>query len=113
MIPDIFSDEIYGNQFTDFTEWPSDKPMDAQVSAEYFLFMCFKDTVLRMMAKWYITKKHADQPKSYFWKPTEVSRLKILYTKGIPMRQIAEKMGRSYSSIRNKVGALQKEGFRI
>lgn len=33
----------YGNSFTNFEEWPDDVPMDAQVSAEYFLFMCFKD----------------------------------------------------------------------
>ena len=71
------------------------------------------DDSLLMGQRWYITKKHADQPKSYFWKSTEVSRLKILYAKGVPMRQIAEKMGRSYSSIRNKVVALQKEGFKI
>ena len=48
MIPDIFSDEIYGNQFTDFTEWPSDKPMDSHVAAEHCLCMCFTDSVIRI-----------------------------------------------------------------
>ena len=50
----------YGNSFTDFEEWPDDVPMDAQVSAEYFLFMCFKDTVLRMMANRVLSEKEAE-----------------------------------------------------
>lgn len=50
----------YGNSFTNFEEWPDDVPMDAQVSAEYFLFMCFKDTVIRMMANRVLSEKEAE-----------------------------------------------------
>lgn len=50
----------YGNSFIDFEEWPDDVPMDAQVGAEYFLFMCFKDTVLRMMANRVLSEKEAE-----------------------------------------------------
>ena len=40
--------EGYGNKFTDFSEWPNDKPMDSQTAAEHFLLLCFTDSVIRL-----------------------------------------------------------------
>lgn len=54
----------YGNSFMDFTEWPSDKPMDAQQNAEYFLNMCFTDAVVRMNMNKVLTD---DQAESIIW----------------------------------------------
>jgi hypothetical protein len=50
----------YGNSFTDFDEWPSDKPMDVQQNAEYFLNMCFTDAVVRMNMNKVLTDDQAD-----------------------------------------------------
>ena len=50
----------YGNSFIDFTEWPSDKPMDVQQNAEYFLNMCFTDAVVRMNMNKVLTDDQAD-----------------------------------------------------
>ena len=52
--------DTYGNSFADFADWPDDVPMDAQMNAEYFLFLCFKDTVLRMMANRVLSEKEAE-----------------------------------------------------
>jgi len=52
--------DSYGNKFTDFTEWPSDKPMDSQVAAEHFLLMCFTDSVLRIRDNGSLTQEEAD-----------------------------------------------------
>lgn len=57
---DICSDETYGNQFTDFTQWPSDRPMDSQVAAEHFLCMCFTDSVIRIRDNGNLTQEDAD-----------------------------------------------------
>lgn len=58
-----------------------------------------------------MTRKKLSRSRKH-WTEDELEKLEEwagIYT----VQQIAEKMGRSYSSIRNKVGALQKEGFKI
>ena len=52
--------DTYGNSFADFADWPEDVPMDAQMSAEYFLYLCFKDTVIRMMGNRVLSEKEAE-----------------------------------------------------
>ena len=59
-----FESGTYGNSFTDFDEWPSDKPMDVQQNAEYFLNMCFTDAVVRMNMNKVLTD---DQAESIIW----------------------------------------------
>ena len=56
--------DTYGNSFTDFTEWPNNEPMDAQVNAEFFIVMCFTDAVIRMMDNKVLT---GEQAESIIW----------------------------------------------
>lgn len=50
----------YGNSFIDFEEWPKDKPMDAQAQAEFFIGMCFTDTLVRLHKNGIITDEELD-----------------------------------------------------
>ena len=50
----------YGNSFKDFEEWPKDKPMDAQAQAEFFIGMCFTDTLVRLHKNGIITDEELD-----------------------------------------------------
>ena len=52
--------DSYGNAFHDFSDWPSDEPLSEQLQAEYFLMMCFKDTVIRMMESRKLTPEQAE-----------------------------------------------------
>ena len=52
--------DTYGNSFTNFIDWPNDKPMDAQMQAEFFINMCFTDTILRMMGNRVLTEQEAE-----------------------------------------------------
>ena len=61
------------------------------------------DDTLIMGYTWYKEKKHQDIPTSYYWKTSEKSRLQLLRKQGYSIREIAEKMGRSESSIKYKL----------
>lgn len=58
------------------------------------------DDTLIMGYDWYKEKKWQDKPESYFWKRSEKSRLQLLRKQGYSIREIAEKMDRSESSIK-------------
>ena len=61
------------------------------------------DDTLIMGYAWYKEKKRQDIPTSYYWKTSEKSRLQLLRKQGYSIREIAEKMGRSESSIKYKL----------
>lgn len=61
------------------------------------------DDTLIMGYAWYKEKKRQDIPTSYYWKASEKSRLQLLRKQGYSIREIAEKMGRSESSIKYKL----------
>lgn len=61
------------------------------------------DDTLIMGYAWYQEKKRQDIPISYYWKTSEKSRLQLLRKQGYSIREIAEKMGRSESSIKYKL----------
>lgn len=61
------------------------------------------DDSLIMAYPWYKAKKREDTKDSYYWSPDDISRLKYLRHQGYSIREIAEKMGRSESSIKYKL----------
>ena len=61
------------------------------------------DDTLIMGYAWYKEKKRQDIPTSYYWKTSEKSRLQLLRKQGYSIREIAEKMDRSESSIKYKL----------
>lgn len=61
------------------------------------------DDSLFMGYAWYKEKKRVDEKKQYYWTTREVSTLKLLRYQGYSCREIAEKMGRSVSSIKCKL----------
>lgn len=66
------------------------------------------DDSLIMGYPWYKEKKKADTRKSYYWSQNDVSRLHYLRHEGYSLREIAEKMGRSESSIKYKLYGRRK-----
>lgn len=52
---------------------------------------------------WYKEKKQTDTKTRYYWTEEEVSKLKYLRHEGYSIREIAEQMGRSESSIKFKL----------
>ena len=62
-----------------------------------------KDDTLLMGYDWYKEKRKVDMPSNYNWTPIEVSRMKLLRNEGYSIREIAEKMKRSESSIKYKL----------
>lgn len=60
------------------------------------------DDSLIMGFDWYKEKKKQDTKTTYNWTQDEVLRLKLLRRQGYSMREIAEKMGRSESSVKCK-----------
>lgn len=56
--------DVYGDSFHDFTVWPNSKPMNEQVAAEYFIIICFTDTVIRMYEN---NKLTGDEAESIIW----------------------------------------------
>ena len=47
------------------------------------------------------------------WTPEESGRLAHLYRKGVPLEEIAARVGRTESAVRNKIHAMRRKGFRI
>lgn len=66
------------------------------------------DDSLLMGYSWYKEKKISDIRRNYNWTAAEVNRMKMLRKKGYYIREIAEEMGRSESSIKYKL--YRKEG---
>ena len=56
--------DVYGDSFHDFTDWPTGKPMNEQTAAEYFIIICFTDTVIRMYENNKLTN---DEAESIIW----------------------------------------------
>ena len=61
------------------------------------------DDSLIMAYPWYKAKKREDTKDSYYWSSDDISQLKLLRHQGYSIREIAEKMGRSESSIKYKL----------
>lgn len=61
------------------------------------------DDSLIMRYPWYKEKKKQDSKTQYFWTPEELSKLRHLRHQGYSIREIAEQMGRSESSIKYKL----------
>ena len=61
------------------------------------------DDTLIMRYPWYKEKKRKDKKTQYHWTPEETSRLRYLRHEGYTIREIAEQMGRSESSIKSKL----------
>lgn len=61
------------------------------------------DDSLIMSYPWYKEKRRQDVKSRYFWTTSEVAKMKHLRRQGYSLREIAEKMGRSESSIKYKL----------
>ena len=61
------------------------------------------DDSLIMSFPWYKEKFQTDKKTRYYWTPEEETRLKYLRFRGYSIREIAEQMGRSESSIKFKL----------
>ena len=66
------------------------------------------DDSIIMRYPWYKEKKKQDEKTQYHWKPEELSKLRYLRHEGYSIREIAEKMGRSESSIKYKLYSRRK-----
>ena len=66
------------------------------------------DDSLIMRYPWYKEKKRTDVRSQYHWTEVEVSQLKLLRHQGYSISEIAEKMGRSESSIKYKLYTRRK-----
>lgn len=66
------------------------------------------DDSLFMGYDWYKEKRRTDKPNRYNWTEAEVSRMKTLRRQGFTIREIAEKMNRSESSIKYKMYGREK-----
>lgn len=67
------------------------------------------DDSLIMAYPWYKAKKRSDTRECYHWSPEDISRLYFLRHEGYSIREIAEKMERSQSSIKYKLYRKQEE----
>lgn len=70
------------------------------------------DDSLFMGCDWYKEKRRTDKPNRYNWTETEVSQMKMLRKQGFTIREIAEKMNRSESSIKYKLYGREKSDGR-
>ena len=61
------------------------------------------DDSLIMGYPWYKEKKKQDTKTEYYWTVKELSKLKLLRHQGYSIREIAQMMGRSESSIKYKL----------
>lgn len=61
------------------------------------------DDSLIMAYPWYKEKKKVDTKRSRYWSQKDISQLNYLRHEGYTTREIAEKMGRSESSIKYKL----------
>lgn len=66
------------------------------------------DDSLIMAYPWYKEKKRTDTRSQYHWTPDELSKLKHLRYQGYSIREIAQQMGRSESSIKYKLYSRRK-----
>ena len=73
---------------------------------DYWNARLITDDSLFLRYPWYQEKKRTDVLKSRrYWTPQEVSRLHTYEMRGMKMREIAERMGRTESSIKQKLHA--------
>ena len=70
-----------------------------------------KDTLF-MQYPWFKEKRKNDISHKYNWTQAEVSRMKMLRKQGFTIREIAEKMDRSESSIKYKLYGREKNDGR-
>ena len=61
------------------------------------------DDSLFMGYDWYKEKRKNDKPNRYNWTAAEVSQMRLLRHKGYSIREIAEAMNRSESSVKYKL----------
>lgn len=66
------------------------------------------DDTLFMQYSWYKEKRKADMPHKYNWTQAEVDWMNMLRHKGYTIREIAETMNRSESSIKYKMYRREK-----
>ena len=66
------------------------------------------DDTLFMQYPWFKEKRKNDISHKYNWTQAEVSRMKMLRKQGFTIREIAEKMNRSESSIKYKLYEKEK-----
>ena len=72
------------------------------------------DDSIFMNREWFLEKRRQDRNrKKRGWTRDEVGHLIICYRKGIPVSQIAKEMGRTESSVKNKMHYMTSRGFRI
>lgn len=62
-----------------------------------------QDDSLLMGYDWYKEKRRNDRPRRYFWTPQEVQKMDYLLRKGVPIPEIAKKLGRSESGVIDKL----------
>lgn len=70
------------------------------------------DDTLFMQYPWFKEKRKNDISHKYNWTQTEVSQMKMLRKQGFTIREIAEKMNRSESSIKYKMYGREKSNGR-
>lgn len=70
------------------------------------------DDTLFMQYPWFKEKRKNDISHKYNWTQTEVSQMKMLRKHGFTIREIAEKMNRSESSIKYKLYGREKSNGR-
>lgn len=70
------------------------------------------DDTLFMQYPWFKEKRKNDISHKYNWTQTEVSQMKMLRKQGFTIREIAEKMDRSESSIKYKLYGREKSDGR-
>lgn len=70
------------------------------------------DDTLFMQYPWFKEKRKNDISHKYNWTQTEVSQMKMLRKQGFTIREIAEKMNRSESSIKYKLYGREKSDGR-
>lgn len=70
------------------------------------------DDTLFMQYPWLKEKRKNDISHKYNWTQTEVSQMKMLRKQGFTIREIAEKMNRSESSIKYKLYGREKSDGR-
>lgn len=70
------------------------------------------DDTLFMQYPWFKEKRKNDISHKYNWTQAEVSRMKMLRKQGFTIREIAEKMDRSESSIKYKLYGREKSDGR-
>lgn len=70
------------------------------------------DDTLFMQYPWFKEKRKNDISHKYNWTQTEVSQMKMLRKQGFTIREIAEKMNRSESSIKYKLYGREKSNGR-